>query len=147
MEGRAVSMSVTRIHRGRDEMFEVASTPVVDSLAPALPAAVVEALGAVTLRGEVVDGKCDLGVMNPGDGILHRGCAVRCLSGGVPPMLLLRDPEGREARVALAGRDAPLPGGLVRQWAGSIVEVRGTLIRRDGAPILLLDDSTAVRIP
>jgi hypothetical protein len=147
MDGHPVAVSVTRIHRDRDEMFEVASPPTLDTLAAALPSAVVEALGAVTFRGEIVDGKCDLGVMNPGNGTLHRGCAVRCLSGGVPPMLLLRDREGREARVALAGRDAPLPGGLVRRWAGAIVEVRGTLVRRDGAPILLLDDSTAVRIP
>jgi hypothetical protein len=62
-------------------------------------------------------------------------------------MLLLRDAEGREARVALAGRDAPLPGDLVRRWAGAIVEVQGTLVRRDGAPILLLQDTSAVRVP
>lgn len=147
LDRRPVTMSVTRIHRGHDEMFEVASMPTLDTLAPALPAAVVEALGAVTFRGEIVDGKCDLGVMNPGDGTLHRGCAVRCLSGGVPPILLLRDAEGREARVALAGRDGPLPGDLVRRWAGAIVTVQGTLVRRDGAPILLLEDSTAVRAP
>ena len=146
-DGRPVTMRVTRIHRDHDEMFEVASIPVSDTSASALPAAVVEALGAVTLRGEIVDGKCDLGVMNPGDGTLHRGCAVRCLSGGVPPMLLLRDAEGREARLALSGRDAPLPGDLVRRWAGVIVEVQGTLVRRDGAPILLLQDTSAVRVP
>ena len=147
LDGRPVSVQVTRIHRDHDEMFEVASPPVPDTLAAALPTAVVEALGVVTLRGEIVDGKCDLGVMNPGDGTLHRGCAVRCLSGGVPPMLLLRDIEGREARVALGGREAPLPGDLVRRWAGAVVEVHGTLVRRDGAPILLVDGSTGVRIP
>ncbi len=147
LDGRPVTMSVTRFHRDQDEMFEVASAPALDTLAAPLPAAVVGALGAVTLRGEIGDGKCDLGVMNPGDGTLHRACAVRCLSGGVPPMLLLRDAQGREARVALAGREAPLPGDLVRRWAGAVVTVKGTLVRRDGAPILLVDDGSAVERP
>ena len=138
LDGRTVTMAVTRIVRGRDEMFEVAALPTAVEGAP-LPAAVVEALGRVTLRGEVIDGKCDLGVMNPGDGPLHRGCAVRCLSGGVPAMLLLRDRDGQEARVALAGRDSPLPPALARTYAGSVVELEGTLVRRDGAPILLVD--------
>lgn len=136
LEGRAVSMRVTRIHRDRDEMFEVAGSPVPDPGAEALPPAVLEALGVITFRGEVVDGKCDLGVMNPGDGTLHRACAVRCLSGGVPAMLLVRDRQGTEVRVALAGRDAPLSPELVRRWAGTVVEARGTLERRDGALVL-----------
>lgn len=138
LDGRAVTMQVTRIHRDHDEMYEVAGRPSLDSSAAPLPAAVLEALGAVTLTGEVVDGKCDLGVMVPGDGTLHRACAVRCLSGGVPPMLLVRDRTGAEARVALAGREAPLPGDLVAQWAGAEVEIHGTLVRRDDAPLLLI---------
>ena len=147
LDGRPVSMTVTRIHRDRDEMFELATPPVADSGAIPLPAAVVAALGGVTLQGEIVDGKCDLGVMNPGDGSLHRACAVRCLSGGVPPMLLVRDRAGREVRVALAGAEAPLPGELVRQWAGASVEVRGTLVRRDDEPILLVAEDGVRRVP
>lgn len=147
LDGRPVRMAVTRIHRDRDQMFELASTPAIDSSATPLPAPVVAALGGVTFQGEVVDGKCDLGVMDPGDGTLHRACAVRCLSGGVPPMLLVRDRAGREVRVALAGREAPLPGDLVRQWAGAAVEVHGTLVRRDDAPILLVADDGIRRLP
>ncbi len=42
----------------------------------------------VTVSGEIVDSKCNAGVMNPGSGKVHRDCAVRCLSGGIPPVLV-----------------------------------------------------------
>jgi hypothetical protein len=45
-------------------------------------------LGSLTLRGEIVDSKCYLGVMNPGNGKVHRDCASRCLSGGIPPLFI-----------------------------------------------------------
>ena len=147
LDGRPVRVTVTRIHRGRDEMFELATSPVADSGLSALPAPLIASLGSDTFQGEIVDGKCDLGVMNPGEGPLHRACAVRCLSGGVPPMLLIRDRAGREVRVALAGAEAPLPGDLVRQWAGAMVAVNGRLVRRDDAPILLVTEDGVRRIP
>ena len=43
-------------------------------------------LDTFTLIGEIVDSKRYLGVMNPGNGKVHRDCAVRCLSGGIPPI-------------------------------------------------------------
>ena len=45
-------------------------------------------LGVRTLTGEIVDTKCYAGVMNPGSGKVHRDCAARCISGGIPPALL-----------------------------------------------------------
>jgi hypothetical protein len=59
-------------------------------------------LGEVQLTGEIVDSKCYFGVMNPGNGKVHRDCAARCISGGIPPALLVRDAEGRSDTVLLA---------------------------------------------
>ncbi|MFK7758529.1 MAG: hypothetical protein AB8C13_01135 [Phycisphaerales bacterium] len=36
--------------------------------------------------GEIVDGKCFLGAMKPGDGKAHKSCATLCIQGGLPPM-------------------------------------------------------------
>lgn len=58
-------------------------------------------LGNRTLQGEIVDGKCYLGVMNPGAGQVHRDCAARCLAGGLPPLFI----AGKKVLV-LAGFDA-----------------------------------------
>lgn len=42
--------------------------------------------GNLTVTGEVVDPKCYFGVMKPGEGKAHRSCAIRCISGGIPPV-------------------------------------------------------------
>lgn len=50
-----------------------------------------ELLREMTLEGEVVDPKCYFGVMKPGNGKIHRSCAVLCISGGIPPVLVATD--------------------------------------------------------
>lgn len=44
-----------------------------------------QTIGEATLRGEILDPKCYLGVMRPGEGKPHRSCAIRCIEGGIPP--------------------------------------------------------------
>jgi hypothetical protein len=83
----------------------------------------------VELRGEIVDSKCYLGVMNPGDGKVHRDCAARCISGGIPPALVARDRDGRVRLVPITG-----PGGVsinarVLPYVAEPVFVRGSLFR------------------
>lgn len=48
----------------------------------------------VEVVGEIVDGKCFLGAMKPGEGKAHKSCAVLCIAGGLPPMVLTRDASG-----------------------------------------------------
>ncbi|MBA4057231.1 MAG: hypothetical protein C0490_21135, partial [Marivirga sp.] len=38
----------------------------------------------ISVSGEVVDPKCYFGVMKPGEGKVHRSCAIRCIAGGIP---------------------------------------------------------------
>ncbi len=38
--------------------------------------------------GEIVDGKCYLGAMKPGDGKAHKACATLCILGRLPPMFV-----------------------------------------------------------
>lgn len=54
----------------------------------------LEKLGEQEVRGEIVDAKCYFGVMNPGYGKPHRSCAIRCVSGGIPPILWARQTDG-----------------------------------------------------
>lgn len=54
-------------------------------------------LGPVSLVGEIVDPKCFGGAMKPGDGKAHKGCASLCLRGGIPPVLIVRQPGGLTA--------------------------------------------------
>jgi hypothetical protein len=95
------------------------------------PAAVepVRSLGQVVVRGEIVDSKCHLGVMKPGEGPTHRDCAVRCLLGDIPPMLVPHDHAelGRLSLVSPDGR--PFARGTDLS-AGRPVSVRGELLQR-----------------
>lgn len=48
-------------------------------------------LGEIKMQGELVDSKCFFGVMKPAFGKIHRSCAVRCISGGVPVAIASAD--------------------------------------------------------
>ncbi len=48
-------------------------------------------IGQRTVNGEIVDPKCFFGVMNPAYGKIHKSCAIRCISGGIPPILAVKE--------------------------------------------------------
>jgi len=120
------------IQRGNVRMLEVAGVTADAERRFGVPprnAGSASPPRTVTLRGEIVDSKCFLGVMNPGEGTVHRDCARRCLSGGIPPMLLVRDGGGREALVVLVSENGlPIARG-VAPIAGRPVTVTGRLVR------------------
>jgi hypothetical protein len=74
------------------------------------------------LTGEIVDSKCFLGVMNPGERTVHRDCATRCLSGGVPAMLAFHDETGSHLALLL-GADAD----VLRRGVGNPITLSGML--------------------
>ncbi len=98
--------------------------------APPRPEGQVEVLGPVELVGELVDSKCYLGVMRPATGKVHRACAVRCLKGGVPPGLLVRETGGRDTMLVLSG------AAIDPEWAGRLITARGSLVLDEGLPVL-----------
>ena len=103
LDGRRVKLVGSLVHRGGRTMVEV-QPETIEDLGVSEVALSAMGFGEATLRGEIVDSKCYLGVMKPGNLKPHRACAVRCISGGVPPVLLVR--EENEARyVLLAGPD------------------------------------------
>jgi hypothetical protein len=85
-------------------------------------------VGRTTLTGEIVDSKCFAGVMNPGEGTVHRDCARRCLSGGITPMLVVRDGTGGERLVLLVSAHGRPIGRQLAPIAGVPVTVDGLLV-------------------
>jgi hypothetical protein len=89
-------------------------------------------LGDVTLVGEIVDGKCFLGAMKPGDGKGHKSCAILCLRGGLPPMLATRDAGGAVTlRLLTIDGSTNLPQRVLNLVAEPVV-VRGREVRIGG---------------
>lgn len=132
-DGKKVSLEGTLIHRGNVSMLETSGDvlpKVLGDPAPVEQRSDTEVIGEATLVGELVDTKCYLGVMRPATGKVHRACAIRCLSGGVPPGIRLRR-NNLETVVLLAGR-AGEPLQYDVGWAGLQIEAKGILERQQG---------------
>ena len=139
---RSVRLEGTLMYRDAKMMVELVPHSVdLDGSEP-IPAAPPERIGAVTLEGEIVDAKCHLGVMVPGVGTVHRACAVRCMSGGIPPMLSVTDSAGARANVWLTGPGgAPVTGSLLPLVAEPVT-VSGQLMAFDDQLVLEIDHVT-----
>lgn len=125
-DGKQVRLRGTLIHRFEGRMIEVEPASVAEAGKPSEHAGDGEDLGETTLSGEIVDTKCFLGVMNPGEGKVHRDCAARCLSGGIPPALVTTDIDGTRRIVLLVGGDGkPLPKTAYLSLVGQPVSIRG----------------------
>lgn len=95
--GKMVTVTGFEIRRGGWHMLEIPAQGAITA-APRVAKATAPArqsFEAVTLQGEIVDSKCFLGVMKPGAGKVHRACAQLCLTGGLPPMLVVNNGESR----------------------------------------------------
>ena len=138
MQGRRVEIRGSLAENGSDALIEVDPSHIRTGEVAPVPLRV--ALGPVSLTGEIVDSKCHFGVMNPGRGKVHRDCAVRCISGGIPPALVVRNLNGQTTIVLLAGPDLPRQ---VLPMVAEPVKVSGQLYRI-GNKTLLDTDVTAI---
>lgn len=137
-DGRKVAFRGNLIYREQLAMVEMNDPESFRELGPPGPGegrSRSGPIGEVRLTGELVDTKCWLGVMRPATGKVHRGCAVRCLAGGIPPGLLVRDREGNADLFLLVGDDGSRLE-LDPQWAARTLSVRGSLESADGLPVV-----------
>ena len=130
LQGKHVQLKGSLIERMPDRMIEVVPESIAVGTSPLLatPSRTID-LGPVTLRGEIVDTKCYLGVMNPGEHKVHRDCAVRCISGGVPPAFLAQDASGDARILLLVGEDERALNREVLPFVAEPLEISGNLMR------------------
>ena len=98
------------------------------------------------VTGEIVDSKCYFGVMKPGEGKIHKSCAIRCISGGIPPVIrvwqessqsydyhILTGEGGKEINSDLLpfiGETITLSGNHYQQLGWNIMEIDPEKIQR-----------------
>ena len=139
-DGRMVRVRGSLIERAGDKMLQVSSGGIQASRGLAtVPSPPLERREPVSVHGEIVDSKCHLGVMKPGEGPLHRDCAVRCLLGGAPPLLVVIAGSGRVRRIPLVSLDGGPLGVDLEAWVARPVRVRGILYARGGEQYLGVD--------
>ena len=137
LDGKQVRLQGQLIYREGETMIEVVPgsiQPVDTASATKEP---IRDLGPVTVTGEIVDSKCYTGVMNPGRGKVHRDCAARCLSGGIPPIFVSSNGEDQYQLVgtdgAAIGRDA------LREFVAEPITARGELWQKGERQLLRID--------
>jgi hypothetical protein len=112
------------------------------------PEQATKELGTFELTGEIVDSKCYLGVMNPGNGKVHRDCAERCLSGGIPPIFATNDFNGVPAIFLLTSPNRkPLPKEAFLDRVAEPVRIRGKILQLGGTLSMETEASAITPLP
>jgi hypothetical protein len=144
-DGKQVRLHGQLIHRGGGTMVEIAPSSIaVTDTAPPIQETTRD-LGTVTVTGEIVDSKCYLGVMNPGQGKVHRDCAARCLSGGIPPIFVTTDGHEQFLLVGLDGR--ALGRDALREFIAEPIQIQGELLETGSTQLLRVDPSALRHTP
>ncbi len=144
--GRRVELSGTLIYNRARAMIEVVEGSIEDDRldtgegtgAGADPPH-AERIGRRKLVGEIVDSKCYLGVMKPGRSKPHKACAIRCISGGIPPVLRVEDRAGAVAYFLLTDAAGAAVNDRVLDRVAEPVEIEGEVYRVGDRWILRAD--------
>jgi len=106
-----------------------------------------ELISKMTLQGEIIDPKCYFGVMKPGKGKIHRSCAVRCISGGIPPVLATTDKNNMSQYFLLTDLQGQPINKAVLPFIGKPSEIKGVVEKMEDWFILKInpDDIKVVR--
>lgn len=148
LDGKNVTLKGTLIYRGNQTMIETRTDWIQasDKTLATTPLPQLVPLGKQTLVGEIVDSKCFLGVMNPGQLAPHRACAIRCISGGIPPVLLVRQKDGPAIYLLLVSADGKPVNKLVLDMVAEPLEITGEVERQGELLILRADPATYRRL-
>ena len=123
-----------------DDSLEIVSDPKTNPLPPAVQ------LGDMTIKGEIVDSKCYLGMMNPGVLNSHRACAIKCIEGGIPPLFLLRDGAGNTNKLIMTDPNGKAINQQVIDFVAEPIEITGKVTRRGPLLFIAVDPSSFKRL-
>ena len=130
-QNQSVKLKGTLIYRDDLKMIEVKTDSIEQSSAKIISTGIAESLDTQTLNGEIVDSKCYLGVMNPGESKVHKDCAIRCLSGGIPPLFVVKDKSGNTSELWIVAEKSKF-----LDYVAEPVEINGE-VKRQGDKLFI----------
>jgi hypothetical protein len=145
LDGKQVRLQGQLIYREGGTMVEIAPGSIRQLDTGSAGQAAMRDLGAVTLAGEIVDSKCYLGVMNPGQGKVHRDCAARCLSGGIPPIFVTAN--GGEQLLLVSADGNAVGRDALREFVAEPLTIQGELLQRGDSRLLKIDPQELRHMP
>ncbi len=149
LDGQSVRVTGWLIYNDQQRMIEVHAIEQIEGDTDGLEGLKTAAetpLGRMTLTGEIVDSKCHLGVMKPGRGKPHKACAIRCISGGIAPVLRVATHAGEVDYLLLVGADGSRVNRDVLKFIAEPVEISGEVVRAGDQLILYADPATYRRV-
>lgn len=144
--GKTVSVRGTLIQRDSHVMIAVVDdidwiTPVDSPQLPELAFPAAEPVVEASLAGTILDSKCWFGAMRPAEGKVHKTCAALCIRGGIPPVFLAKNREGRSRVMVMTEGGQPLSEDVL-PFVTDPVLVKGAISQRGD---LLFFDMTDVQ--
>ena len=94
-------------------------------------------------QGEIVDSKCALGAMTPGDRKTHRICAIKCIKNGIPPLLKVKFKDHYRYYL-LVSEGKTSANEQVLPYVGDQVEISGSVIK--DANMVMIEISSIKRL-
>jgi hypothetical protein len=145
-DGATVELKGSLIYRDDQSMIEVIPDSITVTSGDFVRYGHATDIGSFILRGEIVDSKCFLGVMKPGNLKPHKSCAIRCISGGITPVLCVRDEKGNALYVMLSGKNGEAINDQVIPYVAEPVEVTGVVERRDDMLVMKISPKDIQRL-
>jgi hypothetical protein len=125
--GKRVQLSGTLIYGDRRALFEL--TEGKKSLVKIKGEGediqgLASAESELKLRGQILDPKCYFGVMKHGEGKVHRSCAIRCISGGIPPILRVENEYGNTNYFIVRGKNGEAINKEILEFVAEPIEIK-----------------------
>jgi hypothetical protein len=125
---------------GNDKpLLAVSNKTVAEALLPKQ-----QDLGMQRIRGEIIDPKCYFGVMKPGEGKPHRDCAIRCILGGIPPVLAVKNEKGEANYYLIVGPHGEKINEQVQDYVAEPVELEAYAVQYDDWIVLYTKSKQAI---
>jgi len=137
-EGKQATATGTTLTRGQWRTLEVQSLEYES--ADVAPNSAFTERTQITATGEIVDSKCYLGAMKPGDGRTHRSCAILCIRGGIAPVFVGRTETGEAvAAVVTDSEGHPMTESML-EYVGLPITLSGKLGKQGSLSVLRVDE-------
>jgi len=133
LEAKEVTLKGTLLYNDGKLLMQVDAndTPLVnvaDAKINSVDLQKAKQLGAIDINGEIVDPKCFFGVMKPGEGKPHKDCAIRCILGGIPPVLKVMNEKGDQNYYLIVGEHGEKMNEAVQDYVASPVSIHANAV-------------------
>lgn len=102
--------------------------------------------GRFQLTGQIIDPKCYLGAMKPGEGKVHKACATLCIKGGIPPMFMTVDSQDQRTLYLLTDRLGNALFGPIEKYIADPITAEGIIERHGDLAWFKIDPKTIKRL-